>query len=66
MFAENLLAIGMPGVPEMLIIAFIILLLFGGAKLPSLMKNMGRSIKEFKSGMNDAPKKIDADDDEPA
>ena len=38
---------GMPGMTEMLIIAFIVLLLFGGKKLPELMKGLGRGIREF-------------------
>ncbi|HAN96395.1 MAG TPA: twin-arginine translocase TatA/TatE family subunit [Planctomycetaceae bacterium] len=42
---------------ELLIIAFIVLLLFGGAKLPSLMRNMGRSVTEFKRGMNQEEEK---------
>ena len=45
--------ISMPGMGEMLILAFIVMLLFGGAKLPSLMRNIGRSANEFKRGMSE-------------
>ena len=46
---------------ELLILAAVFLLLFGGAKLPSLMRNMGRSVNEFKTGMSEqpVPRKID-------
>lgn len=44
---------GMPGATEMMVLAFVILLLFGGAKLPTLMRNIGRSANEFKRGMNE-------------
>ncbi len=40
---------GMPGGYEWIIIGVIILLLFGGRKLPELMKGMGKGIKEFKN-----------------
>ncbi|EMI41602.1 MULTISPECIES: twin-arginine translocase TatA/TatE family subunit [Pirellulaceae] len=43
--------IGMPGAPELLIVLFLALLLFGGAKLPTLMRNLGKSANEFKRGM---------------
>jgi sec-independent protein translocase protein TatA len=39
--------LGMPGGPELILIAFVILLLFGGKKLPELMKGLGKGIKEF-------------------
>ena len=54
------LAIGAPGLPELVVIALIILLLFGGAKLPTLMRNLGRSTNEFKRGMSETT----ADDDQ--
>jgi len=47
------------GGPELMIILVIILLLFGGAKLPSLAKGLGQSVREFKKASKD-----DSDDDE--
>ena len=41
------------GTQELLIFLVIAMLLFGSAKLPSLMRNLGRSAKEFKQGMKD-------------
>lgn len=58
-YLQNLMLIGWFGGQEMLIVAAVFLLLFGGAKLPSLMRNMGRSINEFKAGMNDKPSGLD-------
>ncbi|WP_236621480.1 twin-arginine translocase TatA/TatE family subunit [Rhodopirellula sallentina] len=54
--------IGMPGAPELLIVLFLALLLFGGAKLPTLMRNLGKSANEFKRGM--AETADDTDDSE--
>jgi sec-independent protein translocase protein TatA len=45
------LFLGTVGIPELLIIAFILLLLFGGKKLPQLMKGMGEGIRGLKDGI---------------
>lgn len=58
----NLLGFGMPGIPELLIIMAIFMLIFGGAKLPSLMRNLGRSVNEFKQGIKDQPGDVGIDD----
>lgn len=42
------------GTTELMILLVIVMLLFGGAKLPSLMRNLGRSANEFKRGMHDS------------
>ena len=59
----SLLAIGMPGLPEMLIIGGIFILFFGSSKLPGLAKSIGKSANEFKKGLKDDTP-IDADDDD--
>ena len=41
------------GFQEILVIALIILLLFGGKKIPELMKGLGKGVKSFKEGMNE-------------
>ncbi|MDA9858238.1 twin-arginine translocase TatA/TatE family subunit [Rubripirellula sp.] len=56
----SLLGFFSPGPVELAIIAGIVLLLFGGSKLPSLMRNLGRSTNEFKRGMSES-----LDEDEP-
>jgi len=42
-----------PGVMQLVILAFIVMLLFGGSKLPTLMRNLGKSANEFKRGMSE-------------
>ena len=44
---------------EILLIVLLAVLLFGSAKLPKLFNNMGRSINEFKSGMNQKPEGLE-------
>ena len=41
------------GTTEILVIALIVLLLFGGKKIPELMKGLGKGVKSFKDGMKD-------------
>lgn len=48
----KLLFIGGIGMTEILIIALIILLLFGGKKIPELMKGLGKGVRSFKDGVN--------------
>ena len=49
---KTLLFIGNLGAGEIVIIALVILLLFGGKKIPELMKGIGKGVKSFKDGMN--------------
>lgn len=42
------------GMPEILLIVLVVLLLFGGKKIPELMKGLGKGVKSFKDGMREA------------
>lgn len=48
---NQLLFLGNLGTPEIIIIAIIVLLLFGGKKIPELMKGLGKGVKNFKEGV---------------
>ena len=48
-----LLILGFIGTQEVIIIAIIILLLFGGKKIPELMRGIGKGVRSFKEGMDD-------------
>lgn len=50
------------GGQEILFIALIVLLLFGGRKIPELMKGLGKGVKSFKDGMNGVEKELNDDD----
>ena len=50
---ENLVL--MIGTSELLLIAALVLLLFGGKKLPEMMKGLGQGVKSFKDGMREVP-----------
>lgn len=45
--------LGVVGPWELVIIALVVLLLFGGKKIPELMKGLGKGLKSFKEGMNE-------------
>jgi sec-independent protein translocase protein TatA len=47
------ISLGIVGVPQIILIAVIVLLLFGGKKIPELMKGIGTGIKEFKNAAKD-------------
>lgn len=50
------LFIGGIGMQEVLLIALVVLLFFGGKKIPKLMKGIGKGVRSFKEGMNNVEK----------
>ena len=50
---NNILFIGGIGFQEVLLIALVVLLFFGGKKIPELMKGLGKGVRSFKEGLND-------------
>lgn len=60
----SFLFLGNIGAGEILIIALVVLLFFGGRKIPELMKGLGKGVKSFKDGMNEVEKDLSADSNE--
>lgn len=60
---KSLLFLGNIGTGEIVLIALVVLLLWGGKKIPELMKGLGKGVKSFKDGMHEIEK--DINDDEP-
>ena len=52
------------GTQELIFIALIVLLLFGGKKIPELMRGLGKGVKSFKDGVNEAKDEINKAKDE--
>ena len=61
---DQLLFIGNLGTGEIIIIAIIVLLLFGGQKIPELMIGIGKGVKNFKDGVKGIEDDIKIDDDD--
>lgn len=59
---NNLLFLGNIGAGEIIIVALVVLLLFGGKKIPELMKGIGKGVKSFKDGLKEVEKDIEIDD----
>ncbi len=53
------LFIGGLGMQEVMLIALVVLLFFGGKKIPELMKGLGKGVRSFKEGMNNMEKEIE-------
>lgn len=62
---ENILFIGGVGFQEILLIALVVLLFFGGKKIPELMKGLGKGVRSFKEGMNSVGDDDTDDKEEP-
>lgn len=55
---KSLLFLGNIGTGEIILIALVVLLLYGGKKIPELMKGIGKGVKSFKDGMHEIEKDI--------
>jgi len=62
MIMTDLLFLGNLGTGEIIIIAIVVLLLFGGKKIPELMKGIGKGVKNFKDGVKGLEDDINLDD----
>lgn len=50
------------GTGEIILIVIVVLLLFGGRKIPELMKGLGKGVRSFKDGLNDVTDQINSTD----
>lgn len=56
---EAILAVGFPGGPEWIVIALVVLLLFGAKRIPDLARGLGKGIREFKDATKEIKKEVD-------
>lgn len=55
---KTILLFGTIGAQEIILIVLVVLLFFGGRKIPELMRGLGKGVKSFKEGMNSVEKEI--------
>ena len=60
---NHLLFLGNLGWGELIIIALVVLLLFGGKKIPELMKGLGKGVRSFKEGIKEVTDEVEKSDD---
>ncbi|MDR2650735.1 MAG: twin-arginine translocase TatA/TatE family subunit [Prevotellaceae bacterium] len=61
---NTILLFGTIGTQEILLILLVVLLFFGGRKIPELMRGLGKGVRNFKEGMNNAEKEIKSNIDD--
>ena len=61
---NRVLFLGSIGATEIIIIALIVVLLFGGKKIPELMKGIGKGVKSFKDGVKGVEDEINSSDND--
>lgn len=59
---NNLLLLGNLGTGEIVVIAIVVLVLFGGKKIPEVMKGLGKGVKSFKDGVKGLEDELNSDD----
>jgi sec-independent protein translocase protein TatA len=57
--SKPLMLIAMPGTGEWIVIVLVVLLLFGGKKIPELMRGLGRGMREFNDAKNNVSREIE-------
>lgn len=59
---SNILLFGLPGGSEWILLALLVVLLFGAKKIPELARGMGKGIREFKDATKEVTDEITTDD----
>lgn len=59
---QSLIILFSLGMPEILLVALVVLLLFGGKKIPELMRGIGKGIGEFKKGVKDVENSLNEEE----